>query len=107
MNYNIYFQAYKIYQELLAETCKSKNLLMLNFLYVIAQLFYGKIFRTLCSCALDDTFVPTLLGMTKSYQKGIEDLVASGRYDTSEDFTVVLQPFMKLMRPPTKVKQLI
>jgi phospholipase B1 len=30
-------------------------------------------------------------------------LIASGRYDTKEDFTVVLQPFMKKMKPPTTV----
>lgn len=58
--------------------------------------------KTLCNCALDDSFVPYLVSITKQYQKGIEDLVATGRYDTSDDFTVVLQPFMKLMKPPTK-----
>jgi len=58
--------------------------------------------KTFCNCALDDTFVPTLKGITKSYQQGTEDLIASGRYDDKDDFTVVLQPFMKEMRPPTK-----
>jgi len=66
-------------------------------------LYLKKKTRTLCNCALDDSFVPYLVSITKQYQKGVEDLVASGRYDTSDDFTVVLQPFMKLMKPPTKV----
>ncbi|KAJ8939582.1 hypothetical protein NQ314_011079 [Rhamnusium bicolor] len=38
--------------------------------------------------------------LTKEYQKAEEELVMSGRYDKKEDFTVVLQPFMKLFNAP-------
>jgi hypothetical protein len=41
--------------------------------------------------------------MTSKIQKGTEEIVNSGAYDTSDDFTVVLQHFMKNMRPPKKV----
>mgnify|MGYP002789361957 CR=1 FL=1 len=41
--------------------------------------------------------------MTKKMQRGIEDLINSGRYDTIDTFTVVLQPFMKYMTAPKKV----
>jgi hypothetical protein len=53
---------------------------------------------------LTDSFLPTLDTLTKGYQKGVEDLIATGSYDTKDDFTVVLQPFMKLMKPPLKVR---
>jgi len=58
--------------------------------------------KTFCDCALTDSFLPTLDTLTKGYQKGVEDLIATGIYDTKDDFTVVLQPFMKLMKPPLK-----
>lgn len=53
---------------------------------------------------MTDSFLPTLDTLTKGYQKGVEDLIATGIYDTKDDFTVVLQPFMKLMKPPLKVR---
>jgi phospholipase B1 len=31
--------------------------------------------------------------MATNYQQGLNDLVSRGRYDTRDDFTVVLQPF--------------
>jgi phospholipase B1 len=41
-----------------------------------------------------------LEGLTKGFQRGVEDLISSGRYDTKDDFTVVVQPFMTKMSPP-------
>ncbi|XP_043260799.1 phospholipase B1, membrane-associated-like [Colletes gigas] len=38
--------------------------------------------------------------MAYFYQQAIENLIYSGRYDKSADFTVVLQPFMKLFNAP-------
>ncbi|XP_008210041.1 phospholipase B1, membrane-associated [Nasonia vitripennis] len=38
--------------------------------------------------------------MSHMYQQAAEALVASGRYDTTDDFTVVLQPFTKLFNAP-------
>jgi phospholipase B1 len=34
------------------------------------------------------------------YGKLTEELAASGRYDTKDDFTVVWQPFFKDFQPP-------
>ncbi|XP_014225962.1 phospholipase B1, membrane-associated-like [Trichogramma pretiosum] len=38
--------------------------------------------------------------MSQMYQQAAEALIASGRYDTSDDFTAVLQPFTKLFNSP-------
>ncbi|KAL2737809.1 hypothetical protein V1478_001895 [Vespula squamosa] len=38
--------------------------------------------------------------MAMMYQKAAETLINSGRYDNSQEFTVVLQPFMKLFNAP-------
>ncbi|XP_011505427.1 PREDICTED: phospholipase B1, membrane-associated-like [Ceratosolen solmsi marchali] len=38
--------------------------------------------------------------MSHMYQQAAEDLINSGRYDMSDDFTVVLQPFIKLFNAP-------
>uniref|UniRef100_A0A8C3CPA2 Phospholipase B1, membrane-associated n=1 Tax=Cairina moschata TaxID=8855 RepID=A0A8C3CPA2_CAIMO len=54
--------------------------------------------RLLCPCVLkyDDnsTEVEQLVNFNKRYQERTKELVESGRYDTKEDFTVVLQPFL-------------
>ncbi|XP_045460804.1 phospholipase B1, membrane-associated-like [Harmonia axyridis] len=42
----------------------------------------------------------TVIRAARSYQYAEEQLVNSGRYDVKEDFTVVLQPFMKLFNAP-------
>ncbi|XP_071869231.1 phospholipase B1, membrane-associated [Bombus fervidus] len=38
--------------------------------------------------------------MSHLYQQAVEALIYSGRYDTSPNFTVVLQPFIKLFNAP-------
>lgn len=43
----------------------------------------------------------TITQLTKEYQRAEEELVLSGRYDKKDDFTVVLQPFMKLFNAPS------
>ncbi|XP_075971241.1 phospholipase B1, membrane-associated-like [Anticarsia gemmatalis] len=44
-----------------------------------------------------------LVRMARLYQKAELLLVESGRYDTKEDFTVVVQPFMRLFNAPERV----
>ncbi|RNA03249.1 phospholipase membrane-associated-like, partial [Brachionus plicatilis] len=55
-----------------------------------------------CKCALSPEFRNTLLNITKNIQIGTEQLINSGIYDTTDDFTVVAQPFMKKMKAPQK-----
>ncbi|CAG9864127.1 unnamed protein product [Phyllotreta striolata] len=57
--------------------------------------------RLFCECfhkGGDEMNVITSL--TKAYQRAEEELILSGRYDKKEDFTVVLQPFMKSFNAP-------
>ena len=41
-----------------------------------------------------------------AYRVAVEDLVASRRYDTNEDFTVISQPMLTETTPPLKVNVL-
>ncbi|KGL72524.1 Phospholipase B1, membrane-associated, partial [Tinamus guttatus] len=54
--------------------------------------------RMLCPCGLNydvnSSEFEMFLSLNKKYQERTMQLVESGRYDTKEDFTVVLQPFM-------------
>ncbi|XP_072627439.1 phospholipase B1, membrane-associated isoform X1 [Canis lupus baileyi] len=62
------------------------------------------ILRNLCPCVLkfDDnsTELASLIEVNKKYQEGTHQLVESGRYDTREDFTVVVQPFFEKVNMP-------
>uniref|UniRef100_A0A8D0GLG9 Phospholipase B1, membrane-associated n=1 Tax=Sphenodon punctatus TaxID=8508 RepID=A0A8D0GLG9_SPHPU len=57
------------------------------------------IMRALCPCVLDyddsSTEIETLNSFNRRYQERTHHLVESGRYDTREDFTVVVQPFLE------------
>uniref|UniRef100_A0A8B9DEE5 Phospholipase B1, membrane-associated n=1 Tax=Anser cygnoides TaxID=8845 RepID=A0A8B9DEE5_ANSCY len=62
------------------------------------------IMRLSCPCVLkyDDNSseVEQLVNFNKRYQERTKELVESGRYDTREDFTVVLQPFLTHVNMP-------
>nr|XP_002121478.1 phospholipase B1, membrane-associated-like [Ciona intestinalis] len=45
--------------------------------------------------AATDEELPIIIEKNKQYQTLTQDLIASGRYDTRDDFTVVLQPFFR------------
>ncbi|XP_006880749.1 PREDICTED: phospholipase B1, membrane-associated [Elephantulus edwardii] len=62
------------------------------------------ILRSLCPCVLkfDDnsTELAALIEVNKKYQEKTYQLVESGRYDTKDDFTVVIQPFFEKVDMP-------
>ncbi|XP_027995990.2 phospholipase B1, membrane-associated [Eptesicus fuscus] len=62
------------------------------------------ILRNLCPCVLkyDDnsTELASLIEVNKKYQERTHQLVEGGRYDTREDFTVVVQPFFERVDMP-------
>ena len=62
-------------------------------------------FRTECPCVLSKyrKSRDELISRTKAYHQAARDLVNSGRYDTRDDFTVVVQPMLENITVPTKV----
>ncbi|XP_045700281.1 phospholipase B1, membrane-associated [Phyllostomus hastatus] len=62
------------------------------------------ILRNLCPCVLtpeeNSTELAALIEVNRRYQEMTHQLVESGRYDTREDFTVVLQPFFEKVDMP-------
>ncbi|KFP76921.1 Phospholipase B1, membrane-associated, partial [Apaloderma vittatum] len=58
----------------------------------------------LCSCVLmGEENSPNLTMVreaTRAYQLGIQRLLESGRYDTNENFTVIIQPFLQNIKIP-------
>ena len=62
----------------------------------------------MCECALDHNTRPELRPVQLQYYEALKELIEdSGRYDQKEDFTVVLQPFMRDMALPLDVRMLV
>ncbi len=59
--------------------------------------------KTLCPCGIAKENSEELDLLVKNYQEKTKELIESGRYDTKEDFTVVIQPLMEKMAPPALV----
>nr|XP_033793551.1 phospholipase B1, membrane-associated [Geotrypetes seraphini] len=59
---------------------------------------------SLCSCVVNPTDNSTdlekLTSFNRQYQEKTHQLVESGRYDTRDDFTVVVQPFLEKVNMP-------
>ncbi|KAI1895188.1 hypothetical protein AGOR_G00103740 [Albula goreensis] len=53
----------------------------------------------MCRCVVSpkegSAELQSLTNLNRAYQRGVQDLVESGRYDTHSNFTVVLQPFFR------------
>jgi phospholipase B1 len=68
-------------------------------------LFCPTLHRFLCPCA---AFPPSkedkqrIIDYFHGYSINAENLVKSGRYDTTDDFTVVYQPFFRDFRAPRR-----
>ncbi|MGH0147774.1 UNVERIFIED_CONTAM: hypothetical protein FKN15_051204, partial [Acipenser sinensis] len=60
--------------------------------------------RSFCSCLIlppdNSTELKELIEMNSVFQKKMEELIASGRYDKRDDFAVILQPYAKKAVPP-------
>ncbi|XP_077289684.1 phospholipase B1, membrane-associated-like [Arctopsyche grandis] len=65
------------------------------------------IHRLYCMCYhMQETDpIEYMAALARGYQKGIDKLINSGRYDRREDFTVVVQPFTKLFNLPSDPKK--
>lgn len=55
----------------------------------------------MCTCAVDKKTRELVRVANIDYQRATNALIDSGIYDTSDDFTVVRQPFMEKMKVPT------
>ncbi|KAI4460272.1 phospholipase b plb1 [Holotrichia oblita] len=63
--------------------------------------------RLFCACFHQNgNEMNILMNMARDYQRAEDALISSGRYDTKEDFTVVIQPFMKIFNAPTDLSRL-
>lgn len=57
----------------------------------------------MCTCAVDKKTRDVVRVANIDYQRVTSALIDSGIYDTSDDFTIVRQPFMEKMKVPTTV----
>ena len=69
---------------------------------MITRLTFDFFRSAVCSCV--STHTEVVRRVAREYQRRLYDLIASGRYDTSDDFTVVYQPFLEDTIPPTNVR---
>lgn len=81
------------------------NLALIFDIAPIAQLgktdmWCSLVHSLVCACGQDTSMSLALRDLTHAYQNATESLIASGRYNTRDDFTVVIQPFFKHTEPP-------
>nr|XP_008124121.1 PREDICTED: phospholipase B1, membrane-associated [Anolis carolinensis] len=87
------------------------NLVTILHITVLRELYQEKkvycprlITRNLCSCVLNPADnsdeIDILESFNKRYQEQTHNLINSGRYDTREDFTVVVQPLFEEAEMP-------
>ena len=59
------------------------------------------IYSAVCGCGHgSNADEEGLSSLSREYQRVVQDLVNSGRYDGKSDFTVVNQPFLRETAPP-------
>ena len=62
--------------------------------------------RGFCACAIREDTLPLMKDYQLEYSRLLEELVNSGRYDTRDDFTVVLQPHQRDLKPIVDVRSI-
>ena len=65
---------------------------------------FSMLTSAICNCARQEKNAEKLKRVVRDYNKAMEDLLATGRYETRDDFTVVFQPFMQNVEMPTLVR---
>uniref|UniRef100_A0ABM5FPN6 Phospholipase B1, membrane-associated n=1 Tax=Pogona vitticeps TaxID=103695 RepID=A0ABM5FPN6_9SAUR len=87
------------------------NLVTILHIVTLRKLYQEKrvycprlIMRSLCTCVLnpddDSAEIELLESFNRRYQEETHRLIQSGRYNTREDFTVVVQPFLEEAQMP-------
>ncbi|XP_028927469.2 phospholipase B1, membrane-associated [Ornithorhynchus anatinus] len=81
------------------------EIVSLRKLYQEKKVFCPRLLlRSLCPCVVkfadNSTEIASLILLNKRYQEGTHQLIDSGKYDTREDFTVVIQPFLEKVSMP-------
>ena len=82
-----------------ANFCRNqKQRVVCNWIFLHSPLLPMSI-RLICPCALYEDFRRPLKSIQVDFYERVKAIVDSGRYDTRDDFTVVMQPFMVYMDP--------
>ncbi|XP_053315060.1 phospholipase B1, membrane-associated [Spea bombifrons] len=87
------------------------NLVTILDILPLRELYYDTrtncpeiVMSALCGCvvdhAADSPEIQTLKSFNKQYQEKTRQLVESGKYDTKDDFTVVIQPLLEQLEIP-------
>ncbi|XP_021109309.1 phospholipase B1, membrane-associated isoform X2 [Heterocephalus glaber] len=84
---------------------KVLQIVNLRELYKSYRVICPRLFlRSVCPCVLkpadNSAELDSLIDVNKKYQEGTDQLIESGRYDTREDFTVVVQPLFEKVNIP-------
>ncbi|EHB15898.1 Phospholipase B1, membrane-associated [Heterocephalus glaber] len=88
---------------------KVLQIVNLRELYKSYRVICPRLFlRSVCPCVLkpadNSAELDSLIDVNKKYQEGTDQLIESGRYDTREDFTVVVQPLFEKVNIPKTSK---
>uniref|UniRef100_A0ACB8GA42 Uncharacterized protein n=1 Tax=Sphaerodactylus townsendi TaxID=933632 RepID=A0ACB8GA42_9SAUR len=83
------------------------NLVTVLHVLPLSELYHEKnvscprwLMSRMCSCIVNSNDLDAMEVLNRKYQEGTHSLIGTGRYDTREDFTVVVQPFMEEAEMP-------
>ncbi|XP_071962019.1 phospholipase B1, membrane-associated-like [Antedon mediterranea] len=76
------------------------NIMDLTQLSLLKGVVCSVVHLAICSCAVYGERIHQVSDLSQQYNQLVEKLILSERYDTREDFTVVLQPFLSHAKIP-------